>query len=214
METCSFFGINIKKDLIPVRPTAHYMIGGIKIDINSSTNIRNLYACGETACSGLHGANRLASNSLLEGLVFGYRAGYSAGKSIKDGERIKAVPEIKSILDYGNSRELDIEDLKASLKSLMSRCVGIERDEKTLLEAEEKIDSWSSYVMKKEFSNPKGWELQNMLLIAKLIQKAALTRNESRGVHYRKDYPKQNDIEWLKAHIQLSKEIDYKINKT
>ncbi|GAH27557.1 unnamed protein product, partial [marine sediment metagenome] len=103
---------------------------------------------------------------------------------------------------------------KASLKSLMSRCVGIERDEKTLLQAEEKIDSWSSYVMKKEFSNPKGWELQNMLLIAKLIQKAALIRKKSRGVHYRKDYPKQNDIEWLKAHIELSKGTDYKINKT
>lgn len=193
MKTCSSFDIDIKKDLIPVRPTAHYMIGGIKIDTNGSTNIRNLYACGETACSGLHGANRLASNSLLEGLVFGCRAGYSTGKSIKDGEKTKATPKIKSILDYGNSKELDIEDLKASLKNLMSRCVGIERDEKTLLEAGEKIDFWSSYVMKKEFSNPKGWELQNMLLIAKLIQKAALTRKESRGVHYRKDYPKQKE---------------------
>lgn len=213
MATCSSFGIDIKKDLIPVRPTAHYMIGGIKIDTNGSTNIRNLYACGETACSGLHGANRLASNSLLEGLVFGCRTGYSAGKSMKDGEKTKAIPEIKSILDYGNSKELDIEDLKASLKNLMSRCVGIERDEKTLLEAEEKIDFWSSYVMKKEFSNSQGWELQNMLLIAKLVQKAALIRKESRGVHYRKDYPKQNDIEWLKTHIELSKEIDCRITK-
>lgn len=213
METCSSFGIDIKKDLIPVRPTAHYMIGGIKIDTNGSTNIINLYACGETACSGLHGANRLASNSLLEGLVFGCRTGCSAGKSMKDGEKTKAIPEIKSILDYGNSKELGIEDLKASLKNLMSRCAGIERDEKTLLEAEEKIDFWSSYVMKKEFSNSQGWELQNMLLTAKLIQKAALTRKESRGVHYRKDYPKQNDVEWLKAHTELSKEIDCRITK-
>ena len=87
-------------------------------------------------------------------------------------------------------------------------------DEKTLLEAEEKINFWSFYVMKKEFSNRKGWELQNMLLIAKLIQKAALARNESRGVHYRKDYPKQNDIEWLNAHIELPQEINYENTKT
>ena len=211
MDACSSFGIDIKKDLIPVRPTAHYMIGGIKIDINGETNIGNLYACGECACSGLHGANRLASNSLLEGLVFGYRAGYSAGKCIKGQDVIKALSESSSILDYSNSKDLNTEDIKNSLKSLMSRCVGIERDEKALLEAQREIDFWSSYVMKKEFSNPQGWELQNMLTVAKLIQKAALIRKESRGVHYRKDYPQQNDIEWRKAHIELSEDIDYEI---
>lgn len=210
-EACYSFGIDIKKDLIPVRPTAHYMIGGIKIDINGETNIRNLYACGECACSGLHGANRLASNSLLEGLVFGCRTGCSAAKSIKDEKKIKAIPEINNILDYESLGELDTEDLKASLRSLILRCVGIERDEKTLLEAQEEINFWFSYVMKKEFSNPKGWELQNMLTAARLIQKAALIRKESRGVHYRKDFSKQNDIEWRKAHIELSEDIDYEI---
>ena len=211
MRVCFSLGIDIKKDLIPVRPTAHYMIGGIKIAMNGETNVENLYACGETACSGLHGANRLASNSLLEGMVFGFRTGFSVGKSIGSGGRVKDVPEISSIMDYGNSKDLDLdkEDIKNSLKSLMSRHLGIEREGKTLLEAQEKIDSWSSYVMEKEFSHPKAWELQNMLQIATLMQKAALIRRESRGVHYRKDFPKQNDSEWQKTHIELSKDKDF-----
>ncbi len=213
MEACSSFGINIKKDLIPVRPTAHYMIGGIKTDINGKTNIRNLYACGECACLGLHGTNRLASNSLLEGLVFGRRTSCSIGKSIKAGAKFKDAPEITSVLDYGKSKDLDIEDIKNSLKSLMSRCVGIERDKNSLLEAQEEINFWSSYVMKKEFLGPQGWELQNMLTVARLIQKAALLRKESCGVHYRKDYPHPNDKKWLKNHIELSFEKDYKITK-
>ncbi|MCK5213801.1 MAG: L-aspartate oxidase [Candidatus Omnitrophica bacterium] len=213
MEVCFSLGIDIKKDLIPVRPTAHYMIGGIKTAMNGGTNVENLYACGETACSGLHGANRLASNSLLEGLVFGFSTGFSAGKSIRSGGRIKNIPEISSTMDYGNSKDLDLdkEDIKNSLKSLMSRYLGIERDGKALLEAQEKIDSWSSYVMKKEFFHPKAWELQNMLQIAKLMQKAALIRRESRGVHYRKDFPKRNDSEWQESHIELSKDKDFEI---
>lgn len=210
MKSCSSFGIDIKKDPIPVRPTAHYMIGGIRIGINAETNIQNLYACGETASSGLHGANRLASNSLLEGLVFGCRAGYSAGKGIKEKEAIKAVPD-SSLLDYDNSENIDIEDIKASLKSLMLRCVGIERDEGMLLEAQKEIGFWSSYVMEKEFFHPQGWELQNMFTVARLILRGSLIRKESRGVHYRKDFPRQNDKEWSGVHIELSKDMDYEI---
>ena len=204
MEVCSSFGIDIKKDFIPVRPTAHYMIGGIKIDENGKTNIQNLYACGETASSGVHGANRLASNSLLEGLVFGYRAGQSAGKEIDCGKRFDTAPNISNVLDPVSARKLDTGDLKSSLKSLMTRYVGIERDEEGLLASQKEISFWSSYVMEKEFLNIRDWEFQNMLLIAGLVQKAALIRKESRGVHYRKDYPEQNDTKWQKAHIELS----------
>lgn len=213
MKVCFSLGIDIKKDLIPVRPTAHYMLGGIKINMNGETDVENLYACGEAACSGLHGANRLASNSLLEGLVFGFRTGFSAGKSTGRGGVSEDAPEISSNIDYSNSKDLNLdeEDLKNALKSLMSRYLGIERDAKALVEAQEKIDSWSAYVMKKEFFYPGGWELQNMLQIATLIQKAALKRTESRGVHYRKDFPKQNDSEWQKVHVELSKDKDSEI---
>ncbi len=204
MEVCSSFGIDIKEDFIPVRPTAHYMIGGIKIDKNGKTNIQNLYACGETASSGVHGANRLASNSLLEGLVFGYRAGQSAGKDIDCGKRFDTTPDISNILDPVSARKLDIGDLKASLRSLMTRYVGIERDETGLLAVQKEINFWSSYVMGKEFSDIRDWEFQNMLLVAGLVQKASLIRKETRGVHYRKDYPKQDNTKWQKKHIELS----------
>ena len=211
MEVCSSFGIDIKEDFIPVRPTAHYMIGGIKIDEDGKTNIQNLYACGETASSGVHGANRLASNSLLEGLVFGYRAGQSAGRDIDCGKRFEGTPDISNVLDPVSTRKLDIGDLKASLKSLMTRYVGIEREETGLLAAQKEIDFWSSYVMRKEFNDVRDWEFQNMLLIAGLVQKAALIRKESRGVHYRKDYPKQNDTKWRNSHVELSLKKDYEI---
>ncbi|MBU0478860.1 L-aspartate oxidase [bacterium] len=211
MEVCSSFGIDIKKDFIPVRPTAHYMIGGIKIDENGKTNIQNLYACGETASSGVHGANRLASNSLLEGLVFGYRAGQSAGKDIDCGKRFERTPDISNVLDHIGTKKLDIGDLKASLKSLMTRYVGIERDGAGLLAAQKEINFWSSYVMGKEFSDIRDWEFQNMLLVAGLIQKAALIRKETRGVHYRKDYPMQNDEKWRNTHIELSLKKDCEI---
>ena len=204
MDACSSFGIDVKNDFIPVRPTAHYMIGGIKIDENGKTNIQNLYACGETASSGVHGANRLASNSLLEGLVFGYRAGQSAGKDIDGKKRVDTTSDIRNVLDPVSTRKLDMGDLKASLRSLMTRYVGIERDETGLLAAQKEINFWSSYVMEKEFSDIRDWEFQNMLLVAGLVQKAALIRKETRGVHYRKDYPKQNDKKWQKTHIELS----------
>jgi len=211
MEVCSSFGIDIKEDFIPVRPTAHYMIGGIKIDKNGKTNIQNLYACGETASSGVHGANRLASNSLLEGLVFGYRTGQSAGKDIDGKKRVDTTSDIRNVLDPVSTRKLDMGDLKASLRSLMTRYVGIERDETGLLAAQKEINFWSSYVMEKEFSDIRDWEFQNMLLVAGLVQKAALIRKETRGVHYRKDYPKQNDKKWQKTHIELSFKKDYEI---
>lgn len=206
LKACSDFGIDIKKDLIPVRPTAHYMIGGIRTDTSGRTNIKDLYACGECACLGLHGANRLASNSLLEGLVFGQRA----GRDEKVSERAKDIPRTESIIRADNLKGFDIEDIKNSLKSLMSRCVGIERDKASLLEAQKEIDFWASYVMKKEFSDPRGWQVQNMLTVARLIQRAAFLREESRGVHYRKDHPRSKD-EWRKAHIELSSGEDYRV---
>lgn len=201
MRICKTFGIDIKRDLIPVRPTAHYTLGGIKTDLFTRTNIEGLYACGECACLGIHGANRLPSNSLLECLVFGYRAGYEAGNSIN---KIKSFPHISNTFkEKSIKEELDIEDVRNSLKSLMWRDVGIERERNKLLDAEKEINFWSSYVMNKEFSSQIGFELQNMLMIAQLIQKSALMREESRGVHYRSDFPQKDDANF-KRHIEFN----------
>jgi len=199
MRICRAFGIDIKKDLIPVRPTAHYTIGGIKTDLSTHTNIERLYACGECACVGIHGANRLPSNSLLEGLVFGYRCGYEAGTYKK---KIKSFPHISYTIEDKSKEKLDLEDVRNSLKSLMWRNVGIEREKDELLRAEKEIEFWSSYIMGKEFSTKAGFELQNMLTIARCIQKSALMREESRGVHFRKDFPEKNDTEF-KRHIDI-----------
>ncbi|MEW6607192.1 MAG: L-aspartate oxidase [bacterium] len=195
MKTCHSFDIDIKKDLIPVRPTAHYTIGGIKTDLEGKTNIEGLYACGECANPGIHGANRLASNSLLECLVFGYRAGCSKNK-------IKSFPHISYIFEGKYLKDLDVEDVRNALKSLMWRDVGIEREKDTLVDAGKEIDFWSSYVLAKEFSTPDGFELQNMLIIGNLIQKSALMREESRGVHYRQDFPTKDDARF-KRHIEF-----------
>jgi len=205
VSICEKVGLNVTKNLIPVRPSAHYTIGGIKADLKGRTSIKELFACGEVSCPGVHGANRLASNSLLEGLVFGYRAGKEAGQTLGKRKKIKK-PIYPKIYPRHLPFNLNLEDIKNSLKSYMTRCVGIERTEDSLKEAEDKIKFWMDYVLAREFSSPKGWELQNMLTVASLIVKSALIREESRGVHYRLDYPKRNDKIW-KKHIVFKKEV-------
>lgn len=203
-EICGSFGIDIAKDLIPVRPSAHYMIGGVKTNRFSMSSIKQLYACGEAACTGMHGANRLGSNSLLEGLVTGHTAGIQACKSIQKTRRELLPYDAQESLGMSRKSWLDLDDIKNSLKSLMWRDAGIVRDEKRLLEAEEMIEMWCSYVMDKEFSNPAGWELQNMLLVCRLIVAAARKRKESRGVHHRADYPDADNVRW-KRHITIKR---------
>ncbi len=198
---CKSYGVDIEKTLVPVRPAAHYFMGGIKTDIWGKTNLENLYACGETACTGVHGANRLASNSLLEGLVYGVRAARKAAEKarqkIEKNEVKYSFPQKADIL-------IDKEDLKRSIKSLMWRNVGIERENSSLNIAAKKFDEWEKYAFLKEFSDITGFEVLNMFIISSLITVSALMRKESRGTHYRKDYPTQNDKTW-KKHIVVSK---------
>lgn len=202
VSICEKVGLDVRKNLIPVRPSAHYTIGGVKVDLEGRTSIDNLFACGEVSCSEVHGANRLASNSLLEGLVFGHRAGNEAGLNLcKKRKKIKK-PIYPDNHPSHLPLHLDLEDIKNSLRSPMTRDVGIERKGDKLKEAEERIKFWMDYVLAREFSAPRGWELQNMLTVASLIVKSALIRKESRGVHYRIDYPKRDDKNW-KKHIVL-----------
>lgn len=197
---CKNYGIDITKNLIPVRPAAHYFMGGIKTDLWGRTNISNLFACGECACTGVHGANRLASNSLLEGLVFGGRV----GKKIKEENFKISEFDIKYNFPKKADILIDKEDLKRSIRSLMWRYVGIERDGEMLKYSLDKLQEWQKYAFWKEFYDRNGFESLNMLIVASLITQAALIRTETRGTHYRKDYPEQDDINW-KKHIIISK---------
>ncbi len=204
-ELCSSFDIDVSKDLIPVRPSAHYMIGGVKTDSKGRTSIKNLYACGEVASTGLHGANRLGSNSLLEGLVFGQITGELAGEQAAKTElAIRKYPRMKIPIPISDRSRLDTADVLNSLRSLMWRNVGITRTAKPLAEAQEIIHFWQRYVADKVFDKPAGWECQNMLLVAFLMALAAEKRTESRGVHFRADFTDTDDNKW-KKHIEIVK---------
>lgn len=201
-DLCESFDIDVSDDLIPVRPSAHYMIGGVKTDASARTSIENLYACGEVASTGLHGANRLGSNSLLEGLVFGK----IAGREIAAQEKIDAAslqhPAIQYDIPHSDRSQLDAADVRNSLRALMWRNVGITRKAQPLAEAQEIIRFWHRYVMDKIFDTPEGWECQNMLTAALLMAHAAELRKESRGVHYRMDHT-QTDDKRFRKHTEI-----------
>ncbi|MGH7199188.1 MAG: L-aspartate oxidase [Planctomycetaceae bacterium] len=190
-RVCAEFGIDITRDLVPVRPGAHYMVGGATVDADGRTTLPGLWAAGEASSSGLHGANRLASNSLLEGLVFGLRAGRCASELANEqADNFTALPLVsdwQSVTPQDDG--LNLEDVRNSLTSLMWRNVGIQRHADDLREAAEQVEFWDRYVSQREFTTPPGWELQNLLLVARLVIAAARERKETRGVHCRSDFP-------------------------
>jgi L-aspartate oxidase len=204
-ELCESFDIDVSRDLIPVRPSAHYIVGGVKTDAQARTSIANLYACGEVASTGLHGANRLGSNSLPEGLVFGKIAGLSACENIKNGASHIKHPLIKYHVPHSDRSRLDTADIRNSLRSLMWRNVGIIRKAQPLREAQEIIRFWQRYVMDKVFDASAGWECQNMLTVCLLMTRAAELRQECRGVHFRTDFSNTDD-EHYKKHFEIRRE--------
>ncbi len=195
-RTCKDFGIDIATDPIPVRPGAHYMIGGVTVDMHGATSLPRLWAAGEATSSGLHGANRLASNSLLEGLVYGARAGEAASRAaLEEGDSFSALPlENKAV--ESPTEMLDLADIRNSLKSLMWRSAGVWRDGQRMTEATANLQRWRRYVLTKQLTDPAGWELQNLLTVASMMLRSALERTESRGVHLRTDYPETDDVNW------------------
>jgi len=202
-RACAEFGIDITRDRIPVRPGAHYMIGGVRVDSQGRTNIPGLLAAGEVTASGLHGANRLASNSLLEGLVYGKRAGHLASvAAATQDDDFWALP-LSNPPSEPLSEPLDVADIRNALKSLMWRSVGVRREKEKLQTAAETIDTWAGYVLRRQFNRPTGWELQNMLIVARLIINAAMAREESRGVHMRTDVSETRDEFRLRQSVRL-----------
>lgn len=201
-RVCKAFGLDITKDPIPVRPGAHYMIGGVTVDLEGRTTLPGLWAAGEVTSSGLHGANRLASNSLIEGLVYGTLCGRGAAQAARQSPGEMAVRPLRSVIPPTDpSDRLDLTDLTASLRSLMVRKMGIVRDRARLLEAQHDVEFWCRYVLSREFDSKPGWELQNLLTIARLMIDAALQRDESRGTHFRSDFPKRDDARWGLRHV-------------
>jgi len=201
---CAEFGLDITRDRIPVRPGAHYMIGGVTTDATGMTTIPGLWAAGEVTSTGLHGANRLASNSLLEGLVFGAHAGEgasAAAQAIDDDFHVEPLenPPVTHGPGEQPTDQLDLVDIRNTLKSLMWHSVGVRREQAGLVDAAETIDRWCRYVLNRQFTTPQGWELQNMIVVARLMTAAALERQESRGTHLRLDFP-QPDPAW-KRHL-------------
>lgn len=194
-KVCSEFGLDITKDKVPVRPGAHYMIGGITTDTSGQTSLPGFWAAGEATSTGLHGANRLASNSLLEGVVFGLRCGENASNAALAQPDSFTAPPLVSLpgLPHRSDEALDLADIRNSLRSLMWRYVGISRNEAELQAARQQMDFWANYVCRRDLNDPVGWELQNMMLIGRVMATAALMRKESRGVHLRSDFPETDE---------------------
>jgi L-aspartate oxidase len=200
------FDINPVTTPIPVHPSAHYMVGGVAVDHETRSSMPGLYACGEASCSGLNGANRLASNSLLEGLVFGDVAGKVClerlqGSVVDDANTQTARPfKIVSDIRPSDRSELDLADVRSSLRSVMWRHVGIEREGDHLKDVLDMFAFWGRYTLDKIFDDRLGWEVQNLLTIGMLVTRAANWREESRGTQYRVDHPQPVDA--LRAHDQ------------
>ncbi|MBP7935952.1 MAG: L-aspartate oxidase [Phycisphaerae bacterium] len=204
---CEEFDIDISTQTIPVRPAAHYMVGGAQVDHEARSGMPGLFVCGEAASSGVHGANRLASNSLLEGLVFGAVAGAIAGQTAQQSGQPRFPKQLQSKLQPSGRTMLDLADVRNSLRSLMWRNVGIERYGPRLAETSEIIGFWGHYVMDKVFDDHEGWETQNMLTVARLMTAAATRREESRGVHFRTDFP-HPDTKLDGRHLVLQRKND------
>ena len=197
--TCLQYNIDITEDMIPVSPAAHYIMGGVYTNIDGETSVKGLFAAVEVACTGVHGANRLASNSLLEGLVYGARTGKKAAAYISD-EKV----EIKEIVFYPkgiNDKAAgmlpgDIEKTRSSLRQVMWNRVGIIRCSESLSMAKRWLDKKNA-ILEKSFQNRRGFELRNMLTVAQLITDAALFRKGSAGAHFRSDLKSKGD-NWQK----------------
>ena len=204
-KTCGEFDINIARDPIPVRPGAHYMLGGVRVDHQGRTSVPRLWAAGEATSSGLHGANRLASNSLLEGLVYGAHAGCGASAAALDEpDSFTAIPLENREVPRGRTL-LDIDDIRNSLKSIMWRDVAVWRDSARLADAAVNIDNWIRYALSRQFTDPAGWELQNLLTVSRVMVEAATLRTESRGVHQRTDCPETDDQQW-RRHVIFTRD--------
>jgi L-aspartate oxidase len=209
-EMCRQLGLNLANDPIPVGPAAHYMMGGVDTDLWGRTSMPGLFAAGEVACTGVHGANRLASNSLLEGLVFGARAAIAmqdkpAGAEMAADRKEAGGSWLEARDSPSTAHEPRVTSLNAvEVRDLMWKSVGLFRSLEGLEDAVAKLEA--AYVAhRRALDNARAddadaWKQFNLVTVARLIARAALRRQESRGAHYRQDFPERDDVHW-KVHM-------------
>ncbi len=190
-ERCQSVGIDISKQPIPIVPAQHYQCGGVITDLNGATNIARLYAAGEVACTGVHGANRLASNSLLEAMVFGDRAARSAVclSPPQDADAPSSPSSGAKEAYIGNASEIDVERLADRIRYVMQKYVGIVRTTSELESVDVELTRIANELTERPATNVAALETANVCLVAQLIVASALKRHESRGLHYTVDYP-------------------------
>jgi L-aspartate oxidase len=195
-STCLRYDIDITEEWIPVSPSAHYLMGGVKTDTDGATSLPGLFAAGEVACSGVHGANRLASNSLLEGLVFGARAAQAATRFAGHVAGTAAPLPSPWDLDGGPLEVMeDADKLRSSLRRLMWGKVGLVRTRESLVSATAQLSRWERAVAR-PFGTRRDLEVKNMVQVAHCIAEAALWRENSVGAHYRADFPDKRRPGW------------------
>lgn len=206
-ETCMRYGLDLTSDWIPVAPAAHYMMGGVKTDMNGESSVARLFACGEVSSTGVHGANRLASNSLSEAIVFGSRIVERISQlpplTAQEGNHSKT--SFTGNLDPRVNRltldQKPVSERRLRLQKLMVRKVGLRRNLDGLSEASEKLKQEMAF-FEQELEQVEEMEYANLLTCAWLVTSGALHRQESRGAHYREDYPERNDAVWQRHSLQ------------
>jgi len=196
-DGCRRAGLDLARDRIPVGPAAHYVMGGVQTDLDGRTSIPGLFAAGEVACTGVHGANRLASNSLLEGLVFGARAGCAMRADVAKGPHTSRA-RAGAAAERGVSERLTMSSVE--LSQLMWQDVGLFRDREGLTRALAVFETaWQDLDARRQAGlslDPLDWRTASILTVGRLIARAALRREESRGGHYRSDFPDRDDVHW------------------
>ena len=203
--TCMQYNIDIAEELVPIRPAAHYSMGGVRTDLDGRTSVPGLYAAGEVACTGVHGANRLASNSLLEGLVYGARAAIAMRKEPSAKHHPSAGSLTPPPRSNGSTKET--EKFIQSVQALMWKYVAVVREGKALKQVVAELESMRSQLPR--LSDRRAFEAANILQTGLLIARAALGREESRGAHYRLDYPLKNDRRFEKHSVILGDTIRF-----